>query len=118
MILFAQAAAEKVPMELAVRIPLSVMNFLQFAVWGAWYVVLGNYLNSIGFSRKDIGRVYATIPLGAIISPMFVGAVADRFFASEQLMGVLHLAGAGLLGWLAYIRKLVLYFWLALGSAL
>jgi MFS family permease len=118
MILFAQAAAEKVPMELAVRIPLSVMNFLEFAVWGAWYVVLGNYLNSIGFSRKDIGRVYATIPLGAIISPMFVGAVADRFFASEQLMGVLHLAGAALLVWMAYIRTPFLFFCVALGYAL
>jgi hypothetical protein len=118
MILFAQAASEKVPMELAVRIPLSVMNFLEFAVWGAWYVVLGNYLNSIGFSRKDIGRVYATIPLGAIISPMFVGAVADRFFASEQLMGVLHLAGAALLGWMAYLRTPFLFFCVALGYAL
>src|SRR5438309_6512839 len=117
MILFAQAA-EATPMELAVRVPLSVMNFLEFAVWGAWYVVLGNYLNTIGFSRKEIGRVYATIPLGAIISPMFVGAIADRYFASEQLMAVLHLAGAGLLVWMAYIRKPMLFFWVTLGYAL
>jgi MFS family permease len=118
MILFAQSGVEAAPMELAVRIPLSVMTFLQFAVWGAWYVVLGNYLNTIGFSRKEIGRVYATIPLGAIISPMFVGAIADRFFASEQLMAVLHLAGAALLGWMAYIRKPIVFFWVALGYAL
>jgi Nucleoside H+ symporter len=118
MMLFAQATTETVPMELAVRLPLSVMNFLEFAVWGAWYVVLGNYLNTIGFSRKEIGRVYATIPLGAIISPMFVGAIADRYFASEQLMAVLHLAGAGLLVWMAYIRKPLLFFWVTLGYAL
>jgi MFS family permease len=105
-------------MELAVRIPLSVMTFLEFAVWGAWYVVLGNYLNTIGFSRKEIGRVYATIPLGAIISPMFVGVVADRYFPSEQLMAVLHLAGAALLGWMAYIRQPFVFFWVALGYAL
>lgn len=117
MILFAQAA-DKTPMELGVRIPLSVMTFLEFAVWGAWYVVLGNYLNSIGFSRKEIGRVYATIPLGAIISPMFVGVIADRYFASEQLLGVLHLAGAALLAWMAYIREPMLFFWVALGYAL
>lgn len=118
MMLFAQAGVEAAPMELAVRLPLSVMTFLEFAVWGAWYVVLGNYLNAIGFSRKDIGRVYATIPLGAIISPMFVGAIADRYFASEQLLAALHLAGAGLLAWMAYIRKPMLFFWVALGYAL
>jgi predicted MFS family arabinose efflux permease len=119
MLLFAQASTDAAaPMELAVRLPLSIMTFLEFAVWGAWYVVLGNYLNSIGFSRKEIGRVYATIPLGAIISPMFVGAIADRYFASEQLMAILHLAGAALLCWMAYIRKPVLFFWVALGYAL
>ena len=116
--LFAQTAVDTAPMELAVRIPLSVMTFLEFAVWGAWYVVLGNYLNTIGFSRQEIGRVYATIPLGAIISPMFVGAIADRYFASEQLMAVLHLGGAALLAWMAYIRKPMLFFWVALGYAL
>src|SRR2546423_508659 len=57
MMLFAQATTDTAPMELAVRLPLSVMTFLEFAVWGAWYVVLGNYLNTIGFSRKEIGRV-------------------------------------------------------------
>ena len=117
MILFAQIN-EAAPMELAVRLPLSIMTFLEFAVWGAWYVVLGNYLNTIGFSRKEIGRVYATIPLGAIISPMFVGAIADRYFASEQLMAVLHLAGAALLFWMAYIRQPMLFFWVAFGYAL
>ncbi|MCS7045590.1 MAG: MFS transporter [Gemmataceae bacterium] len=118
LMLFAQAATDAAPLELGVRVPLSVMIFLEYAVWGAWYVVLGNYLNTIGFSRKDIGRVYATIPLGAIISPMFVGMVADRYFASEQLLAALHLVGAALLIWMAYIHKPVLFFWVALGYAL
>jgi MFS family permease len=95
-----------------------VLNFLQFAVWGAWYVVLGNYLNSLQFSRKEIGRVYATIPLGAIISPLFVGAIADRYFASEQLMGALHIVGGLLLAWLAYIRTPSLFFWVTFVYAL
>ncbi len=116
--LLAQVTSDAVPLELAVRLPLSIMNFLEFAVWGAWYVVLGNYLNTIGFSRKDIGRVYATIPLGAIISPMFVGAIADRFFASEQLMAVLHLAGAALLLVMANVRRPIFFFWVALLYAL
>jgi MFS family permease len=105
-------------LDLEIQVPLSVLNFLEFAVWGAWYVVLGNYLNSLQFSRKEIGRVYATIPLGAIISPLFVGAIADRYFASEQLMGVLHIAGGALLAWLAYIRTPSLFFWVTFAYAL
>jgi nucleoside transporter len=105
-------------MELGLRIPLSVMNFLEYAIWGAWYVVLGNYLNTLQFSRKSIGRIYATIPIGAIIAPMFVGAIADRHFAAEQLMGVLHLAGALLLLGMAYIRNSRAFFWVTLVYAL
>jgi len=118
MILFAQAAAEKPALEMAVRIPLSVMNFLEFAIWGAWFVVLGNYLNSMQFSRKDIGSIYATMSLGSVISPMFVGTIADAYFASEQLMGVLHLIGAGLLYWMAQLQTARAFYWVALAYAL
>lgn len=118
MMLFAQAVAEKPALDIATRVPLSVMNFLEFAVWGAWFVVLGNYLNSMQFSRKDIGRIYATMSLGAVISPMFVGAIADRYFASEQLMGILHLVGAALLYWMATIKTVRPFYWAALAYAL
>src|SRR5262249_54253491 len=100
------------------RIPLSIMNFLQFAIWGAWFVVLGNYLATLKFSRKDIGRIYATMSLGAIISPMFVGTIADKYFASQQLMGILHLVGAALLYWMAQIRTPRTFYWAALLYAL
>jgi len=105
-------------MSLEIRVPLSIMNFLQFAIWGAWWVVLGNYLNSLQFSRKDIGRIYATIPIGAIISPMFLGTIADRYFEAQALMGVLHLVGAVLLFLLARIRTARTFFWIALVYAL
>ncbi len=110
MLLFAEAD----PLSLALRIPLSIMNFLELAIWGAWFVVLGNYLNSLKFSRKDIGRIYATMALGSIISPIFVGTIADRYFASEQLMAVLHLAGAGLLLWMSQIKTPRAFYWVAL----
>lgn len=106
------------PMELSLQIPFSVLHFLEFAIWGVWWVVLGNYLDAIGFSRKEIGRVYATMPIGSIIAPMFIGTVADRFFAGEQLMGVLQLAGAGLLFWLAQVKSPRPFFWIALLYAL
>lgn len=94
------------------------MNFLEFAIWGAWFVVLGNYLNSLQFSRKDIGHIYATMSLGSVIAPMFVGTVADRYFASEQLMAILHLGGAALLYWMAHIREARKFYWAALAYAL
>ncbi len=94
------------------------MNFLEFAIWGAWFVVLGNYLAGLKFSRQDIGRIYATMSLGSIISPMFVGAIADRYFSAQILMGILHLIGAGLLYYLAQIKTPRLFFWVALLYAL
>jgi nucleoside transporter len=94
------------------------MNFLEFAIWGAWFVVLGNYLNTLGFSRKDIGRIYATMPIGAIIAPMFLGTIADRYFAAEQCMGILHLLGAVLLFAMARVRTPRAFFWTALAYSL
>jgi hypothetical protein len=105
-------------MPASLRLPLSVMMFLEFAIWGGWFVVLGNYLNSLNFSRKQIARVYATMPIGAIISPMFIGTIADQYFHAEDVMGVLHLVGGCLLVWLAQIRSPQAFFWVALVYAL
>lgn len=69
--------------------------FLQFFVWGAWYVGAPLYLVKIGFSGSDLGWTYAVGPLACIVSPFFVGMVADRFFATEKILCALHvLAGA------------------------
>jgi nucleoside transporter len=106
------------PLSLELRLPLSVMNFLEFAVWGAWFVVLGQYLNALKFSGKQIGSIYGTMALGSIITPVLFGAAADRFIASEWLMVILHFVGAGLLLWMAYIRKPLLFYWVALAYAL
>lgn len=115
---FLLAATDIPPLSLEVRIPLSVLNFLEFAIWGAWWVVLGQYLESLHFTRKQIGRVYATMPIGSIITPMFAGWLADSFFAAEHVMAVLHLAGAALLFALARIRQEKTFYWVALLYAL
>jgi MFS family permease len=112
--LFAEAAS----MSLELRIPLSIMTFLQYAIWGAWFVVLGNYLNTLKFSRADIGRIYATMSLGAIISPMFLGTLADRYFSSQHLMGVLHILGAFLLYSMAQVKDARVFYWVTLLYAL
>ncbi len=69
------------------------MMFLQFFVWGAWYVTAPLYLGKIGFSGTDLGLTYSVGPIAAIISPLFVGMVADRFFPTEKVLGALHILG-------------------------
>lgn len=73
---------------------LAVMMFLNYFVWGAWYVTIGTYMAvGLEFSGLQIGAVYATNAIAAIISPFFVGMIADRFFASEKILGILHIVG-------------------------
>ena len=107
-------AADAPVMPLSLRVPMSVMMFLEFAIWGAWFVVLGNYLNSLNFSRKEIARVYATMPIGSIIAPMFVGTIADQYFAAEHVMVASQLVGGALLLWLAQIKTPKAFFLVAL----
>lgn len=76
---------------------LSIMMFFQFFLWGAWFVTLGPYMGAKGFKGTDIGNAYSVAPIAAILSPLFLGIVADRLFASQRVMGVLHVLGGLLL---------------------
>ncbi len=85
-------------MPLSDRIRLSFMMFLNYVIWGSWYVTIGTYLTStLKFSGTEAGAVFGTSALASMISPFFVGLIADRYFASERVLAVLHLVGAGLL---------------------
>jgi nucleoside transporter len=75
------------------RILLSIMMFLQFFIWGAWYVTGPNYLSTIGFGAGDFGNMYSVGPIAGLISPFFVGMIADRFFAAQRVLGAMHILG-------------------------
>jgi nucleoside transporter len=71
------------------QLRLMAMMFLQFFIWGSWYSTGGNYMKSHGMTDV-IYLVYLASPIGSIVSPFFLGMVADRFFAVEKLLGVMH----------------------------
>ena len=88
-------------MKSTTRIQLSAMMFLEFFIWGGWFVTLGTFLlTSLETTGTQVGVAYLTQSIGAIIAPFIVGIIADRFFSAQVILGVLHLAGAVLL-WLA-----------------
>lgn len=94
-----------------IRFQLSTMMFLEFFVWGAWYVTLGTYLGTtLKFEGSQIGLAYSAFAIAAMISPFFVGMVADRFFATERVLGVLHLLGGGILYWLSTITEFAQFY--------
>ncbi|HYH15994.1 MAG TPA: MFS transporter, partial [Flavisolibacter sp.] len=76
----------------ATRIQLSLMMFLNFFVWGSWFVTLGTYLKtSLNATDTNIGAAFGTQALGAIVAPFIIGLIADKYFAAQKILGVLHL---------------------------
>ena len=82
-------------MTAAIRVKLSTMMFLEFFIWGAWFVTMGTYLTTtLHATGTQNAEAYATQSLGAIIAPFIIGLIADRYFSAQKILGVLHLVGA------------------------
>ena len=83
---------------MGIKFRLIVMNFLQFAIWGAWLISLGAYLGGgLHYSGVEIGSIFATIGIASLFMPALVGIVADRWIPAQKLLGICHLLASSLM---------------------
>lgn len=103
----------------SIRIQLSAAMFLEFFIWGSWFVTMGTYLDKVLHATGiQVGAAYSAMAIATIISPFFVGLIADKFFAAQKVLGVLHLAGAALLYLLTTVDNPSNFYWVLLLYAL
>ncbi|MGE5421489.1 MAG: MFS transporter, partial [Chloroflexota bacterium] len=94
---------------------LSVMMFFQYYIWGSWYVTMGTFMSEVLKANGiQIGAAYSALAIATMISPFFIGMVADRFFAAQRVMGVLHLIGGVLLFLASRIENNSAFYWIIL----
>jgi nucleoside transporter len=98
---------------------LSLMMFIEYFIWGAWYVTMGTYMSEhLNATGVEIGAAYSALAIATMISPFFVGMIADRFFAAQKIMGVLHIVGAALLFLATRIESTGAFYWIILSYSL
>ena len=85
-------------MKSSASVLLCIMMFIEYFIWGSWYVTMSTYMGTnLHSSGIQIGAAYSALAIATMISPFIIGLIADRFFAAQRIMGVLHLLGAVLL---------------------
>jgi NHS family xanthosine MFS transporter len=97
---------------MSIPLRLTVMNFVQFFVWGAWLISFSAYMSrTLGFTGLQIGSIYGTMGVASLFMPGLMGIIADRWLNAERLYGMLHLTGAALILWASTVRDYeTLYF--------
>jgi len=104
-----------------IRLRLTIMNFLQFFVWGSWLISLGGYMFTFPGDLCErgalVGATYGTMGIASIFMPTLVGIIADRFLNAEKVLGICHLVGAGVLYWASTVQNVdTLYFVVLINS--
>ena len=103
-------------MKTGVRIQLCIMMFLEFFIWGGWFVTLGTFLgHNINATDGQIAQAFSTQSWGAIVAPFIIGLIADKYFNAERILGVLHIIGAGLLYMMYGTTSFALFYPFVLG---
>ncbi|MFZ6014664.1 MAG: MFS transporter, partial [Bacteroidota bacterium] len=94
---------------------LSFMMLLEYFIWGSWYVTMSTYMTTyLQSSGVQIGAAYSALAIATMISPFFVGMVADRYFAAQRIMGILHILGGALLYFATQIADNTAFYWIIL----
>lgn len=103
-------------MKKSIQYQLSFMMFLEFFIWGGWFVTMGTFLgNNLGASGAETGMAYSTQSWGAIIAPFIIGLIADRYINAEKILAILHLIGAGLMYLMAQSNEFNVFYPYVLG---
>src|SRR6185436_10119001 len=103
----------------SVKIRLAVMMFLQYVIWGSWYVTITTYLTStLHFTGTQAGAVFGTVSVASLVSPFFIGLVADRFFATERVMALLYALAAGCMLMVTRVDSFAAVYWWVLAFCL
>ncbi|MDT0647316.1 nucleoside permease [Zunongwangia sp. F260] len=98
-------------MKNSTRFQLSTMMFLEFFIWGGWFVTLGTFLgNNLEATQTQISTAFSTQSWGAIIAPFIIGLIADRYFNAEKILAILHLIGAYLMYQMAYAEDFTTFY--------
>lgn len=104
---------------MGIKFRLTILNFLQFFIWGAWLISMGSYMAvSLGFSGLQIGAVYATMGIASLFMPGLLGIVADRWINAERVLGFCHIIGAISMFWAAQVTDYSTLYFLMLLNAL
>ncbi len=104
---------------MSIKLRLTIMSFLQFFVWGAWLITIGNYwFGTKQWSGAEFGAIFSTLGISSIIMPAITGIIADKFINAEKLYGVLHILGGLALFYLPQVNDSVTFYWIIFAAML
>ncbi len=101
---------------MSIKLRLTILNFLELFVFGAWLISLGGYLGgTLHFEGFQIGKIFTTLGLASLVMPAIIGIIADKYLNAQKVLGILHILGAGFMIYLAQTQDYDTFFWLMLG---
>jgi MFS transporter, NHS family, xanthosine permease len=104
---------------MSIKFRLTLMSFLQFFVWGAWLITVGNYwFGTKQWNGAEFGAIFSTLGIASLIMPALTGIIADRWMNAEKLYGILHIIGALFLAYIPSVESPATFWWVIFGAML